>query len=96
MDKIQSPIDIFLLNQHFRSFPLFFAKRLQALDYSIEFFCIYVSALNGPTFLRQYYRDAKLYPFLKEVNRRRENVATDEMLRTGKQTRPRRSEFLEW
>ena len=44
----------------------------------------------------RFYRHRSVYPMMKELNKRRENIATDEMLRTGKQTRPRRSDYIEW
>ena len=44
----------------------------------------------------RYFRHKNVYPMLKELNRRRENIATDELLRKGKEKRPRRSEFTEW
>ena len=31
-----------------------------------------------------------------EINKRLENVATDQKLRTGKEVHPRRSDFVEW
>ena len=37
--------------------------------------------------------DSDIYPMMKEFNKRRENIATDEMLWTGKQTRHRRSDL---
>jgi len=44
----------------------------------------------------RFYRHRSVYPMMKELNKRRENIATDEMLRTGKQTRNRRSDYIEW
>ena len=37
-----------------------------------------------------------VYPMTAEINRRIEAVAEDQRLRTGKEERPRRSEFIEW
>ena len=31
----------------------------------------------------RFYRHRSVYPMMKELNKRRENIATDEMLRTG-------------
>ena len=31
-----------------------------------------------------------------QINKRMENVATDQKLRTGKEVHPRRSDFIEW
>ena len=42
----------------------------------------------------RFYRHRSVYPMMKELNKRRENIATDEMLRTGKQTRHRRSDYV--
>ena len=36
------------------------------------------------------------YPMAKEINKRLENIATDQKLRTGKEVHPRRSDFVEW
>ena len=36
------------------------------------------------------------YPMAIEINKRLENVATDQKLRTGKEVHPRRSDFVEW
>jgi len=43
-----------------------------------------------------YYKHKTLYPMMKEMNRRRENIASDELLRTGKEKRTRRSDFIDW
>ena len=37
-----------------------------------------------------------VYPMTAEINRRIEAVAEDQRLRTGKEERTRRSEFIEW
>lgn len=36
------------------------------------------------------------YPMAIEINKRLENVATDQKLRSGKEVHPRRSDFVEW
>ena len=37
-----------------------------------------------------------VYKMAKEFNRRTENIALDQKLRTGKEVRPRRSDFSDW
>jgi len=44
----------------------------------------------------RFYRHRNVYPMLKDMNKRREQIALDQKLRHGKEERQRRSEFPEW
>lgn len=44
----------------------------------------------------RYLREKHVYPTFKEINRRLQNVESDQVIRHGEATRVRRSDFLDW
>ena len=56
---------------------------------------LFISFSGSPVSVR-WWRCRTAAPTLRALNRRKEQVRTDELIRHGEETLPRRSEFTDW